>query len=327
MMMEEGTEGGPGVRHVIQLEQSGRAYSFAFTLRPDEPTGPGEARWLDVGWAGRQCPLRIRVALTEANEVLCTSLILGALPDDGPDGPATNVTARSLRGIPLNDILLCVNKMRAARGRIGRPGGGPGPSLEDEQQRLANPLARQAMPAWTYSLAEIIFGRDAKGYRASHIHPGRRGQPREHFEGIAAAFNEIVARNPRSPMKELAEQQGYSVAQARRWVTQAKEMGLRVDRPDRKPRPDRPEITELQTALVFKNMSPGEALAILERDKGYQGDLFSAPKRHVDYLLDRFAELPDIDLPVTVDEATGEVVGEGFQGWTTRTDRERGTTS
>ncbi len=278
--MGKDAELGAEKQYVIQIEQSGRVFRFAFTLRPDEPTGPGEARWLDVGWDEQPYPLRVRAALTRTNEVICTSLVLGAGLDDSGGAPV-NVTPRSLRAIPLKDILLCINTMRASRGRISRPGGGPGPSFKEEQERLANPLARAEMPAWTYDLAEIIWGRDARAYRASHVHPGRKGLPPEHFEAIARAYNEIQARNPHSPMKELASQQLYSLAQVRRWVRRAEEMGFRVDRPrpaasNRTARHRRQDITDLQWALLGKGVAVEEASAILERDKGYGGLLWDA---------------------------------------------------
>lgn len=223
--------GGQAERKVIEVEQSGRAFRFAFYLRPDEPTGPGRARWLDVGWDGQTYPVRMRAALTDAGEVLCTTLILG-MPSEDVGEPTAHVTARSLRDVPLNDVLLCLNRMRAARGRIARPGGGPLPSVDEELERRRTGLPGP-MPDWTFTLSEIIFGRDATPYQASRIHPGRRGLPREHFEAIAKAYNEILARNPKSPMRELAEQQHYSLAQVRRWVKRAEELGFKVNRPHR----------------------------------------------------------------------------------------------
>jgi hypothetical protein len=103
-------------------------------------------------------------------------------------------------------------------------------SFEEDYEARSRP---DGPPPGAWSLEQALFGLDAPRYEAPSLHPGRRGWPREHFEAVAQAYNEIIARNPRSPMRELAAQQYRSVAQVRRWVERAEELGITVNRPRR----------------------------------------------------------------------------------------------
>ncbi|MGO8683062.1 MAG: hypothetical protein ACLQUT_00550 [Thermoleophilia bacterium] len=218
------------IRYFSEFEQSGRTFSFAFEREVGDE-GSDEPMWIEVGWEGQSYPVAVRVRVTKAGEAFCTGLLLGARPGDPGAESDANVSARSLRGIPLNDILLCLNRLSRARGYLRRPGEFH-QTLEEDLERRRNPRAT-APPAGLWTVPEALFGRFATPYRAPTLHPGRKGWSREHFEGVAAAYNEILKHNAHNPMEELAEQQHKSLPQVRRWVRRARELGIPVNQPPR----------------------------------------------------------------------------------------------
>jgi hypothetical protein len=278
------------------LAPSGRQIDYRWS----QQTRDAHGTWVTAHWAHQAYPVSVRIGLSpESDDIIATGLRLG--PGEAEPAAAA-ITVRSLRALPLNDILYGLQRLTQFRGAVS--GGTEG---------------RQTM-------AESLGFAARASYRGPRVHPGPRGHQREHFEEIARLYNEIRARNPHSPMQELAKFKGYSLPQMRRFVLQAEKMGLRVNRPQaQKPVKhaawEREQITHLKTALVLKDRGEEWARALLGREKGYKGRLFDAPPDLIEYVLEELNDLPDRELPVRIDEATGEVRGGEFPGFTPDDDR------
>ena len=278
---------------------------YAFDI-PNGEEPPGERPWVQVTWMGAPFPVEVRLAMREdGGNVVCTGLRLG--PADPDLDQQFRVTARNLREIPLNEILIGALRLSLLHGQVGFAQTDP-----EEVSAIQRALGDLRRPV---GMAEALLGRHATPYRAPHLRPGRKGWPAEHFEAIAKAYNEIAAHNQRNPMAELAESQGRSLPQVRRWVQKAQEMGIPVNRRQRRPRATTPhrvtQIANLRAALFVKGVSEKDALAWLEREHHYsapRANVFETTPELISYLLDHLEELPDIDLPVHIDPATGEVV-------------------
>ena len=202
------------------LAPSGRLIDYQWT----EESKDSHGIWVKVEWEGQAYDVEVRVALSlDTDDVEATGLFLG--PRDGKPGVAT-VTTRSLRTLPLNDILFGLERLQDARGWLRKGTSG--------RQTVAESLG---LPAPTR-------------YRAPRVHPGPKGWPREHFEAIAKAYNEIRERNPHSPMQELADQQRKSLPQVRRWLVRAEEMGFQVNRPRSNKTAPRPEVADERSPKV-----------------------------------------------------------------------------
>jgi hypothetical protein len=276
-------------------------YSFAV---PEGDESPGRRPWVRVSWDGMPCPVEVRLAPAGGGGgLVCTGLRLG--PDD-PEAaaPGFAITARQLRQVPLNDILIGALRVSLLHGHAGFASVDP-EDLEEAtaiQRALAGPLGGRR----PVGMAEAMLGRNPQPYRPPQLRPGRRGWPREHYEGIARDYNEIAARNARDPMAELARQLDKPLATVRRWVASAQDMGIPVNRRQRSAASQRARqvlVGRLEAALVFKGMSEPEALAWLERD-GYvaRGSLFDVPAARLQDLLAALEDRPDVDLPVSYEE-------------------------
>ena len=55
---------------------------------------------------------------------------------------------------------------------------------------------------------------------------GRKGYGDDFFKKVAADYIQVYAQNSRSPVKQMAEEQGVSVATVRSWVHSARKRGL-----------------------------------------------------------------------------------------------------
>jgi|GEM_PF-6094449 len=165
------------------------------------PVMPGEQaedwhRWVGVGLDVVPYPVEIRVNRTEDGRLACTGLQLGARLDIDPPQVETEITARSLRDLPISQIL----------GAIAR-------------QLPAQPMAAEAL-----GVNGVIQGPPLR--RATRPRPGPRGWPREHFEEVARVYREGLAREPRAPVKYVRETMFTTEPTARRWIQRARDMGL-----------------------------------------------------------------------------------------------------
>ena len=278
---------------------SGRFVHYGFAI-PSGSEPPEERPWIEVWWEGAPGKVEVRLAaVAGGGEIACRGLRLGAHDDD--DEPGFSLSARNLREIPLNDILIGALRLSAAQGMLGFAPADP--EEVSAAQRAFGDLRRPVR------MSEALLGRDPRPYRAPRLRPGRKGWPREHFERIAQEYNQIAAHNPPDPMAELARRQDKPLATVRRWVQRAQEMGIPVNRlrPSKTQREHQALVTKVQFALVFKGMSEGEALEWLERECGQESppdrSLFDAPSEPLQDLLSELSQRPYVDLP---DQAEGE---------------------
>jgi Homeodomain-like domain len=139
--------------------------------------------------------------------LICTGLLLAnldipAIYDPPPGAPEwfrserVEVTARSLRELPLPDLLGSITALRD------------------------HPEAReQAFFREIFRLADNLPALPRR-------RPGPKGYPRSHFEQVAEEYRVVLALEPRAPVKALAKRLQYSEATVRRWVQRARDMGL-----------------------------------------------------------------------------------------------------
>jgi hypothetical protein len=147
-----------------------------------------EHNWLAIKEGGLPFPVQLSLGRSSDGRLVCTGLVIGAM-----DEPR-EITSRSLRELPLGDLL----------GSIAR--------LRDD------PDVGSFLRA-TFELADDI------GETPRH-RPGPRGYDREHFEHVAVVYREALAVAPRAPMQEVARRLSTSEATARRWVQRARDMSL-----------------------------------------------------------------------------------------------------
>jgi hypothetical protein len=135
--------------------------------------------------------LLIRLAKSSDGRLVCTGMVLG-----GGAGSETEITARSLRDVPLAPLLAGLGQWRENRDQTG------------------------------------IFGAGFKRY-APKLRRGPRGLPDEHFKKIADLYRIALNRQPRAPlmvMRELLakDRGGYvpSDSTIHGWVRQARQRGF-----------------------------------------------------------------------------------------------------
>lgn len=151
--------------------------------------GELEGKWVavDVSYIGRTVLVRLGVA--EDGRLVCTGVVVGA------DDESREVTSRELHGLRLGHLVT-----QLAEGH-------------------ENPFIRDLY-------AQTVEGTAGKVARPK-LRSGPKGHDRTHFETVARVYQQALLRSPRSPMKATREQLGYgSVAQVRRWVNRARELGL-----------------------------------------------------------------------------------------------------
>lgn len=142
--------------------------------------------WVTLAPAGRP-PVTVRLGFAPDGRLCVTGLLVAVLEP-------TEITARALRDIPLAEI-----------------------------------TAMAADPKALGPAAQVILGGAASAaapLRRPRMRPGPRGHPREHFEHVAARYRAALQRTPRSPVTTLTKELHASEATVRRWLQQARAMGL-----------------------------------------------------------------------------------------------------
>jgi len=135
--------------------------------------------------------LLIRLAKSPEGRIVCTGMVLG-----GAVGSETEITARSLRDLPLAPLLAGLGRWREARDQTG------------------------------------IFSAGFKRY-APKLRRGPQGLPAAHFERIADLYREAIKLQPRAPLKAMREllakdKGGYvpSDSTIHGWIRQARQLRL-----------------------------------------------------------------------------------------------------
>ncbi len=133
----------------------------------------------------------IRLEQSPDGRIVCTGLELG-----GPLGTGAEITARSLRTLPLAPLLARFGKWREERDQTG------------------------------------VFGAGFKSY-APKLRRGPQGLPAAHFERIADLYRIALKRQPRAPLKAMREllakdKGGYAPTDStiHGWIRQARQRGL-----------------------------------------------------------------------------------------------------
>lgn len=154
--------------------------------------------WYDVSWKTGSLTgelydgeVLIRLAKSPDGRLVCTGMVLG-----GAVGSETEITARSLRDLPLTPLLAKLGQWRENRDQTG------------------------------------IFSAGFKRY-APMLSRGPRGLPDEHFERIADLYRIALKRQPRAPLKAMQEllakdKGGYmpSDSTIHGWIRQARQRGF-----------------------------------------------------------------------------------------------------
>ena len=169
--------------------------------RPEQLADPGYTHcdaWIGVRGYGLPYPVQIRLGRAADGRLICTGL-KAAVPLDHETAADFEVTARSLREIPLTRILT------AFAAKMDEP------STRAFQARL--------FPSWHLESLAVPFARPP-------VRPGPKGHPRSFFEGLAKAYERALLETPRCPTKTLAATMGYSEPQVHRLVQRARDMGL-----------------------------------------------------------------------------------------------------
>lgn len=133
----------------------------------------------------------VRLAKSPDGRLVCTGMVLG-----GPLGSEAEITARSLRNLPLAPLLAGLGQWREARDQTG------------------------------------IFGAGFKRY-APKLRRGPQGLDIDHFQKIADYYRIAINRQPRAPLKAmrelLAEDKGGYVpsdSTIHGWIRQCRQRGL-----------------------------------------------------------------------------------------------------
>ncbi len=183
-------------------------FRFAVPALPLGEEATGSDAWVTVlGGSGKRLPFSIQITVGVADDgrLVCTGLRT-------PPGSTHEVTARSLRQLPLSQILAALVKYRSS----------------SEGQRMM----AERFGLWTAVEA-------APAYERPHLPRGYR-IPREHFEHVAEVYREALQRNPRHPYSYVTAALQTTTPTARRWVQRARDMGLlgeaRRGRPGEHPR-------------------------------------------------------------------------------------------
>jgi hypothetical protein len=130
----------------------------------------------------------IRLAKSPDGRLVCTGMVLG-----GAVGSETEITARSLRDLPLTPLLAKLGQWREKRDQTG------------------------------------IFSAGFKRY-APQRRRGPQGLDDEHFKKIADLYREAIKLQPRAPLKAMKELLGKdedrSDSTIHGWIRQARQRGF-----------------------------------------------------------------------------------------------------
>ncbi len=205
--------------------------SFRFVV-PGAAAGEPFSEWITVlGGRGHRLPfsIQITVGVAEDGRLVCTGL--RTLP-----GVTQEVTARSLRQIPLSQIL-------AALGERYGAGSGLAEALQivAERHGLVVRTAMDDPPRYERPP-------QPRGYRI----------PREHFEHVAEVYREALRVNPRQPYSYITKTLQTTTPTARRWVQRAREMGLLGEGRRGRPGEHSPEEPDTAPALHPSEDPPAE---------------------------------------------------------------------
>ena len=153
------------------------------------------SRWIAVEYEGAPYPIELRVGRAEDGRLICAGLQLAG------DETDSEVTARSLREIPLARILLGVAAFFATA---------------------------EVASTFRSTLEDMLGLKQAavQPYHRVPTRPGPKGYPDDHFELVAAAYQRALIEYPRSTFKALATQLHASEATVRRWVQRAQDKGF-----------------------------------------------------------------------------------------------------
>lgn len=156
----------------------------------DGPPPLPDGVWTTFSGGRLPFPVHLRTSRSEDGRLICTALVI--TPGE------QEITARSLREIPLSQLL-------SRRG---------GRSANSESLGL--------------SFAAAFMEALSPEFEGALARPGPQGHPREHFEGVAAAYREALIQSPRAPVQWLLDTETLhgSEATVRRWIRRARDMGL-----------------------------------------------------------------------------------------------------
>jgi hypothetical protein len=136
-------------------------------------------------------PVMLTMSRADSGRLICTGLIIGRQPvwNDG----RTEVTSRSLRGIPIAEYIGLAQQTAEI------------PDSYGEAVRALLTLAPESPRA--------------------RRRPGPKGYDDGHFEYVAAAYRRAGVEAPRAPMKWLTNYLYASEPTVRRWVQRARDRG------------------------------------------------------------------------------------------------------
>lgn len=141
----------------------------------------------------RPHPVFLRLGRSPEGRLVCTGLIVGNLARF--HGSPVEITARSLRSIPLAELI----GTAVSTGRLPDDFGA-------EIRKLLH---------------------DAPGLPARlKVRPGPKGHSAEHFAHVADMYRLALDKAPGAPMRWLRKELHVSEATARRWVQRARDQGL-----------------------------------------------------------------------------------------------------
>jgi hypothetical protein len=175
-----------------------------------------ESNWIGVETEGAAGSVLVRLGRSLEGRLVATGLIVG--PGEGGE-----LTARSLRAIPLAQIVATLANLIAAY--QDDPEDIPDVVWEASPEEVSRGAHRQTYRSLEALVSDLVLFR-AETYEGPRARPGPKGHPPEHFERVATAYREALIAHPRAPMKALAEQLHASDATVRRWVQRARDKGL-----------------------------------------------------------------------------------------------------
>jgi hypothetical protein len=152
-------------------------------------------RWVEVTGLealGVPYPVRIRVDKADDGRLICIGLRVAAGVEADETAPDQEVTARSLRAIPLSRVL-----------------------VELAAKWDSVPGLRALLADWgTF-----------RPYQRPPVRPGPKGYPEEHYRRIAEQYRRALLEHPRGTFLALAAELHASEATVRRWVQRAQDKG------------------------------------------------------------------------------------------------------
>ena len=171
---------------------------------PDFTIGAtSDSWWVSVEYEGAPYPIAVQLGQANDGRLICTGLRLGGeeVPGGTSGGPV-EITARSLREIPLTRLLVAITGVLNA------------------QQMKA-----RVHPAASVTRTADLFEEKLMPYMRIPARPGPKGYPDEHFRQVADAYRRALIKHPRGTFKALADQLHASEATVRRWVQRAQDRG------------------------------------------------------------------------------------------------------